>query len=961
MKQILLTAITLIITTFTVTANDFSKVSQGTLRGADKDGRVIDVPLKHTEVTADISGFLARVNVKQEFRNDSALAIEAIYMFPLSHDGAVDRMRMKIGSKTINGVIMKREEARATYEKAKQAGQRAALLDQERPNIFTQRVANIMPGDKVVIEISYVETLKYEAGSYEFVFPMVVGPRYNPASKKSGATASADVSQIKVPVAKTRTGHDISVNVNLNAGVPIENFTSKLHDIESQRLSPSNAAINLKNETSIPNKDFILHYDVTGRRIEDAILTHRDERGGFFTMMLQPPDDMTVEDYTPKEIVFVLDTSGSMGGFPIEKAKEAMKLSLEGLHPRDSFNIITFAGSTKVLFEKPVPATLANLETARTFLETRRGGGGTEMMKAIKTALEPSDSQEHLRIVCFMTDGYVGNDMAIVGEIKKHPKARVFSFGIGNSVNRYLIEKMADAGKGEAEVITLKSESQKAAERFYKRVRTPVLTDISIDWNGLPVEDIYPSEVSDLFTAKPLIINGRYKAGASGSIKIKGLIAGQHYEREIKVEFPEREQSHDVLATLWARRKVSQLMMKDPGAIQEGTAREDLVAQITSIGLEFKILTQFTSFVAVEEGTANPDGNPRTVEVPSENPDGHRSKNQDASAPPTGLRNVNQLLALKPGVTQQGYVAGNRSVQTTVTVSSGTGSGSGGVVGYGFGGGNGGGIRGGKAKATPGNSSITKNVIKNLPAGTTFSSLLKMSPNTNPQAIGGRFQIDGTEVTNFRTGTLAERKKDDLTTTVADLKKPVIPARAKWSGENSVVEVDFKVDETGQVIEAKARSGNKILKKPSEEAALGSKFTAPMVEGDPMRMNGRLAYKFIDRENVEITLESMSIELTPAKKRELTKKFKLHSWIYGLVDRLEKGAEKPSEFEPKFVENGIADIRVVLADGVQDGEKTLKKAGLKIYKSNGSIVYGKIKAKKVYGLAELDEVKYVTP
>src|SRR6185369_7692655 len=467
-------------------------------------------------------------------------------------NGAVDDMTMKIGDRTIRGTIMKREEARQVYEQAKTEGKTASLLDQERPNIFTQAVANIMPGDKVIIEISYVETLKYEDGAYEFVFPMTVGPRYIPGSVK-------DAAKIKPRVAETRNGSDISIEVNLNAGVPVEEIRSTSHDIEQVNFTPNKAKIALRGEKTIPNKDFILRYDVSGKRIEDAVLVHRDERGGFFTLILQPPDKIANYDRTPKEIVFVLDTSGSMNGFPIDKAKEAMKMSIDGLYPDDTFNLITFSGDTHILFDGPVPATQDNIEKAQAFLDTRQGGGGTEMMKAIKASMDPSDASDHLRIVCFMTDGYVGNDNEIIAEIQKHPNARVFSFGIGSSVNRFLLDKMASEGKGEVEYVTLTEDGTKAAKKFYERVRTPLLTDLSIDWNGMPVADVYPNRLTDLFSAKPVIIHGRYTKAASGTIKLKGKIGGLPYEREIKLDLPDREGANDSLASLWARTRIDEL------------------------------------------------------------------------------------------------------------------------------------------------------------------------------------------------------------------------------------------------------------------------------------------------------------------------------------------------------------------------------------------------------------------
>jgi Ca-activated chloride channel family protein len=591
--------------------------TQGSLFASGKSGSLGECPLKNTSVRADISGFLARVTVTQEFENSFSEPIEAVYTFPLSQNSAVDDMTMKIGERVIRGRIMKREEARKVYEQAKTEGKTASLLDQQRPNIFTQAVANIMPGDKILIEISYVETLKYEDGQYEFVFPMTVGPRYIPKSVNP-----TDAKNITPPIAETRNGSDISIEVNLDAGVPTEAIYSNSHPIAVTNLNPNSARISLREEKTIPNKDFILRYDVTGNRIEDALLAHRAEKGGFFSLILSPPGDFTEKDITPKEIVFVLDTSGSMSGFPIEKAKEAMKLSLEGLNPQDTFNLITFAGDTSVLFEKPVAATADNLALAKTFLESRRGAGGTEMMKAIRAALEPTDSQKHLRVVCFMTDGYVGNEAEIIAEIQKYPKARVFSFGIGNSVNRFLLDKMAEEGRGEVQYVGLQDDGSKAAKKFFERVRTPLLTDISIDWNGLAVEDVYPQKIGDLFSAKPVVLNGRYAKGAKGTIRLKGYVGGKLLVRDIAVNLPENEPDHDVLATLWARRRVDSLMSDYYKSARDEKAKTEIEQQITSLGIEFRILTQFTSFVAVEEKVVNQNGKPTRVEVPVIMPEG---------------------------------------------------------------------------------------------------------------------------------------------------------------------------------------------------------------------------------------------------------------------------------------------------------------------------------------------------
>jgi Ca-activated chloride channel family protein len=606
----------------------------GSLTVVDAKGRPASMcPLKHTDVKAEISGFLSRVRVTQEFENPFKERIEAVYTFPLPQNAAVDDMTMSVGTRTIRGKILPREEAQAVYDSAKANGQVASLLDQERPNIFTQSVANILPGEQIKITISYVETLKYEDGAYEFVFPMVVGPRYVPGNangSKRGNGFAPDTNQVpdasritpKMVPPSMRSGHDVSLDIQLDAGLLVDGLTSKTHEVDIERTDSRSAHIHLKDAVTIPNKDFVLRYDVAGGAIQDALLTHRSDKGGFFTMILQPPDRVTVADVTPKELVFVLDTSGSMEGFPIEKAKETMKLALNSLNPSDTFNLITFAGDTEILFPEPVPATKANMAKAQAFLSGRSGGGGTEMMTAIKAALEPSDNQKNVRIVCFMTDGYVGNDMEIVSEVQKHPNARVFAFGIGSSVNRFLLDKMAEAGRGEVEYVSLTDDGSAAARRFHQRVRNPLLTDISIEWNGLPVADVYPNRIPDLFSAKPLILSGRFTSPGSGTIRLKGKVAGNDFVRDIPVSFPETMAAHDVLSSLWARRRIDDLMAHDYSGAQNGNMQPELKQTITQVGLEYRLMTQFTSFVAVEEMIVTDGGEPRRIDVPVEVPEG---------------------------------------------------------------------------------------------------------------------------------------------------------------------------------------------------------------------------------------------------------------------------------------------------------------------------------------------------
>ncbi len=741
-----------------VSAQTENQVTQGTLQSVDPNGKVKAVcPLKHTDVKAQISGFLSRVTVTQEFENPFAEKIEAVYTFPLPQNAAVDDMTMLVGDRTVRGKILRREEAQAVYEAAKNNGQTASLLDQERPNIFTQSVANILPGEQIKITISYVETLKYEDGSYEFVFPMVVGPRYVPGAA-TGAQGNGfapdtdrvpDASRItpKPPPPGMRAGHDISIDITLDAGVPIDAVNAKTHEVLLERPDIRRAHVTLKDQETIPNKDFILRYDVAGQKINDALLTHSTGHSGFFTLILQPPERVTVEDVTPKELVFVLDTSGSMSGFPIEKAKETMKLALDNLYPYDTFNLITFSGDEHILFPEPVPATKENLEKAQAFLESRQGSGGTEMMKAIKASMDPSDKQDHVRIVCFMTDGYVGNDMEIISEVQKHPNARVFAFGIGGSVNRFLLDNMAKYGRGEVEYVGLNDDGSAAAKRFHERVRNPLLTDLSVDWNGMPVSDVYPKMIPDLFSAKPVILTGRYAGNGKGVIRLRGKMSGRDFVREIPVDFSSTEQ-HDVLATLWARTRVDDLMGQDMNGAQQGTMKDELKQAITQLGLDYRIMTQFTSFVAVEEMIVTDGGQPRRIDVPVEVPEGvdrNAVFGEGANNLSSNGRMYQSLALVSPGSVSESVIvtkAGMNSAKSRRARGGGGGGGGGGT-------GQGGNVGG--ATTSPGSG--TGNIVSPTPA-----------PPPKAAAVNGVVMMDGREADEVRALSPDEQKRADMQT-----------------------------------------------------------------------------------------------------------------------------------------------------------------------------------------------------
>ncbi len=606
---------------------------EGTLSATIReDGQVkhLEFPLKHTEVRASIAGMVADVEVTQEFGNPYDQKIEAVYVFPLPENAAVNDMTMKVGDRTVRGLIKKRDEARQIYDEAKRAGHVASLLEQERPNIFTQSVANIEPGKTILVTIRYVADLKYDHGTYTFVFPMVVGPRYipgTPTGQQGGGWAPdtdqvPDASRITPPVLKPdeRSGHDIRVTVRLDAGVRVKGLRSKSHEVDIRTEGDTRARVVLLPKDRIPNKDFVLEYDVVGEKPEMALLTHRQpgSEHGYFMLMIQPKATFRAEEITPKEMIFVVDNSGSMSGYPIEKAKETMRRCLRGMNPNDSFQVIRFSESASALSDRPLPNTPENVKKGLKYVDDMQGMGGTEMIEGIKASLSYPPDPERVRIVCFMTDGYIGNENEILAAIEKLlGNARLFSFGVGSSVNRYLLDNMAEVGRGMVQYVRPDEETETCVSRFYERIDKPFLMDIDIDWHGLKVTDLYPRRIPDLFSAQPVIIHGRYTQAGKTEIALKGTVGGNAYSQPLAVELPAERGEDEALASLWARARVEDLMGQ-----MYGGEKQELVDEVTQLGLEFRLMTNYTSFVAVEEKTVTEGGQPKTVQVPVPMPEG---------------------------------------------------------------------------------------------------------------------------------------------------------------------------------------------------------------------------------------------------------------------------------------------------------------------------------------------------
>jgi len=598
-------------------------------------GKKMALPLEHTDVRAEVSGFIARVEVTQRYQNPLTKPIEAIYVFPLPENSAVDDMKIRVGDRLIEAEIQRRAEARQTYETARREGYTAALLEQERPNVFTQSVANIPPGEDIDVVIRYVQDLSYDAGEYEFVFPMVVGPRFIPGTPtgKTGTgwspdtDAVPDASRITPPVmgGGRRTGHDISVEVVIDPGLPVVDFDVPTHQVEAA-VADEATVITLAEKDSIPNRDFVLRFRVDKEQPQGALYAHRSgKHGGVFSLVVQPPTLDVDALLGQREIVFVIDISGSMWGRPIAMAKDAAREAIRRLRPVDTFNVVTFSGQTAKAFEASRPANQTNIKLAFDFIASAQAGGGTYLADAVRTVLSPEVEDGRDRIVVFLTDGYVGNEAEIIGDVERFQKAhrkegrraRAFGFGIGSSVNRYLLDGVGKAGDGATVYLTTREDPVKAVDTMSRMIDHPILSDVRIDWDGLAVSDVEPALVPDLLASRPLVLHGRYKEPGAGTVVVSGEANGERIEVRIPVVLPESESKNGVLETLWARARIESLSRD----LWDGEDKE-VVETITGLGLDYRIVTAYTSFVAVDRSRKVGDGDPTTIVQPVEAPEG---------------------------------------------------------------------------------------------------------------------------------------------------------------------------------------------------------------------------------------------------------------------------------------------------------------------------------------------------
>ncbi len=586
------------------------------IEGADPG--VDHLPLKGTEVTTNINGMIAETCVTQTYVNEGEHPINASYVFPASTKVSVHGMKMEIGNQIVTAVIKEKEEAKQEYEEAKSEGKSASLLEEKRSNVFTMDVANIMPGDTVCVELLYTEMIESTEGTYQFVFPTVVGPRY---AGKVDAEEAEEGSWVESPYLQEGVTPDSTyeINVTLSAGVPITGLACDTHKIEVEQVQESEMKVALSDpEDFAGDRDFILEYELTGEKVNTGLVLYPGEEENFFLLTVQPPNRYEPKELVPREYIFILDVSGSMNGYPLDTAKELIRTMVANLRSTDCFNLFLFSDIVSEMSLEPVAATKENMDCATKLIDMQEGGGGTELAAALESALNTPKRSDVSRNVVVITDGYIYDEEEVFGMIHENlDNTSFFSFGIGSSVNRSLMEGIAGAGMGEAFVVTDEEKAEETAERFRTYIEAPVLTDIQVSFDGFDVYDTVPSAVPTLFAEKPVVLFGKWRGEPSGNIRITGKTGTQDYVQEIDVSQIVPSEENSAICYLWARKKVDMLTAY-------GYAREDdnTKAEITSIGLDYSMVTPYTSFVAVLDTIRNPEGDSMDVDQPSPLPQG---------------------------------------------------------------------------------------------------------------------------------------------------------------------------------------------------------------------------------------------------------------------------------------------------------------------------------------------------
>ncbi len=603
------------------TPEEDERPSEGTLTLGTRphDGEIAGFPLESTHVSARVTGFVAEVSVEQTFRNPYTRPVEAVYLFPLPESSAVDSMTLRAGDRTVRAHIDRRERAQADYRDARERGVLASLLEQERPNLFRESVANIRPGDSITVTLTYVSALDYEEGSYRFTYPLVAGPRYAPeeAGTGTGTGTTGDLHQV-VLAANGERPDRVELTIDADLGTSVSSIDSPTHALNVDRHDAHVAHVTLA-QAARPDRDLEVRFHVAGAAptvaVEDS--PPLDGNAGTFALAIHPSLAVADNQITPRELVFLVDTSSSMNGRPIALAQAAVEHALHGLRPTDTFRVLGFSDTVDPLSETPLPATPENVTRAIAFVHDMHALGSTEMVTGIRAALSPAGEDGRMRMVLLLTDGYIGTETDVFRAVRETlGQSRVFALGVGSAVNRYLLTRVAEEGRGDLQFVPPGEDPAAAADVFAARIARPFLTDVSIDWGGLAVSDVYPRRLPDLFADRPLRISAHYTNGGHGTVIIHGRIAGRAFEQQVDVSLASSGDQRPALTSMWARARVADLTTAM--TLAETPA---LIEEVTQIGLSHHLLTDYTAFLAIDEGY-HVDGASVRVDEPSALPDG---------------------------------------------------------------------------------------------------------------------------------------------------------------------------------------------------------------------------------------------------------------------------------------------------------------------------------------------------
>lgn len=575
----------------------------------DEPGRFRRAPTQSTEVEITVRGLIAEAVVTQTFHNRENDWVEGVYVFPLPAGAAVHEMRLEIGDRIIEGQIRERAEAKRVYERAKAAGRKASLVEQERPNIFTTSVANVGPGERVTVRIAYQETLSWDSGRFELRFPMVVGPRYipgAPSAAPSGGTGLApdtgavpDGSRITPPVLHPSQGpvNLVDLAVSLDAGLPLAAVVCRSHEAD---LEHRDGVHRVRLDGVPADRDFVLEWTpVAGREPRAAVFTEELDGSYYTLVMLVPP---ALEDAEaarlPRETVFVIDTSGSMDGASIGQARTALDLALEGLAAEDWFNVIAFSSGFHRLFPTSRQALPAAVDEAREWVGRLRAGGGTEMLPALLAALEDDGEHTPLRQVVFITDGCVGNEDALFEALHRRlGRTRLFTVGIGSAPNSHLLGRAAAFGRGTSVHIGSPGEVAERMSELLAKISQPVLADIELAWPD-PGAEAWPARVPDLYAGEPVVVAARLGT-VHGELTVSGVRADTAWRSSVALDVGTTRAGVD---RLWARRKIAELM----GGRRRGVAEDEIRRAVVEVALDHHLVSRYTSLVAVDVTPSRP-------------------------------------------------------------------------------------------------------------------------------------------------------------------------------------------------------------------------------------------------------------------------------------------------------------------------------------------------------------------